>query len=53
MQDLPSLISFLFLVIVASSSFGIGYGQNGTFNVLDFGALGDGVEDDSQVNNSD
>ncbi|XP_021825578.1 probable polygalacturonase At3g15720, partial [Prunus avium] len=47
--DLPSLISFLFLVIVASSSFGIGYGQNGTFNVLDFGALGDGVEDDSQA----
>ncbi|ONI34385.1 hypothetical protein PRUPE_1G479800 [Prunus persica] len=40
-QGLPT-VSFLFLVIVSSSSFGIGYGQNDTYNVLDIGAFGDG-----------
>ncbi|KAM1313269.1 hypothetical protein ACFX2F_017317 [Malus domestica] len=42
------LVSFPFLFI-ATSSFGIGYGQNGTYNVFDFGASGDGVADDSQT----
>ncbi|TQD88426.1 hypothetical protein C1H46_026022 [Malus baccata] len=42
------LVSFLFLFI-ATSSFGIGYGENGTYNVFDFGASGDGVVDDSQA----
>ncbi|KAL6216982.1 hypothetical protein ACLB2K_010200 [Fragaria x ananassa] len=44
-----SSITFLFLVIALSSTFGIGYGQNGTFDVRDFGATGNGLNDDSRA----
>ncbi|KAL6189014.1 hypothetical protein ACLB2K_040404 [Fragaria x ananassa] len=47
-MGLPSLLhSLVFLWIVASSTFGVGYGQNGTLNLLDFGASGNGVADDT------
>lgn len=46
MQDL--LAAGLFLLCIATSSFGIGYSQP-TFHVGDFGAIGDGHTDDSQV----
>ncbi|XP_061993784.1 probable polygalacturonase At3g15720 [Rosa rugosa] len=49
-SGLPSLLSSVVLLwILASSSFGIGYGQNGNLSVLDFGASGDGVGDDTQA----
>lgn len=49
MQEL-SLIGFLFLVIASSAIVGIAYGQNGIFDVRDFGATGNGLDDDSRVN---
>ncbi|KAL6194527.1 hypothetical protein ACLB2K_035609 [Fragaria x ananassa] len=49
-MGLRSLLhSVVFLWIIASFSFGNGYGQNGTLSVLDFGAHGDGVADDTQA----
>ncbi|KAL6185329.1 hypothetical protein ACLB2K_041463 [Fragaria x ananassa] len=49
-MGLPSLLhSLVFLWIVASSTFGVGYGQNGTLNLLDFGASGNGVADDTKA----
>jgi hypothetical protein len=45
MQD----VYFSFLILcIAASSFGIGHGQK-VFNVVDFGAIGDGQIDDTNV----
>ncbi|KAM1224865.1 hypothetical protein ACFX2G_044652 [Malus domestica] len=46
-RESPS-VSFLLLVI-ASSFFGIGFGQNGTSNVLDFGATGNDIAEDTRA----
>ncbi|XP_050374526.1 probable polygalacturonase At3g15720 [Argentina anserina] len=49
-MGLPSLLhSIVFIWIITSSCFIIGYGQDGILNVLDFGAYGDGVVDDTQA----
>ncbi|KAK9923466.1 hypothetical protein M0R45_031884 [Rubus argutus] len=42
------LVSLLIFYIIASSNFSLGYGQT-TFNVLDYGAVGNGQIDDSKA----
>lgn len=44
------LVSLLIFYIIALSNFSLGYGQT-TFNVLDYGAVGNGQIDDSKVSN--
>ncbi|TQD95909.1 hypothetical protein C1H46_018487 [Malus baccata] len=46
-RESPS-VTFLLLVI-ASSFFGIGFGQNGTSNALDFGATGNDIAKDTRA----
>lgn len=44
------VVSFFIIYIVTSSSFSVGCQE--TFNVLDYGAVGDGQNDDSEVSYS-
>lgn len=44
------VVSFFIIYIVTSSDFSVGCQE--TFNVLDYGAVGDGQNDDSEVSYS-
>ena len=45
---MQKLVTILLFFCFVTYNFDIGYGQN-IFNVLNFGAIGDGKTDDSQV----